>query len=127
MIATHVPATGNGGGMVRYAVELAAAMRSHPGVDLSVLVQRSARRFFDNLLGDPRRVFATGLPVVNRSAVERTGLGVDVFSRGRTAVVRSPRPTGSGVSMRCPCLDWPVGPLRWSWAIRRPARTLPSS
>jgi glycosyltransferase involved in cell wall biosynthesis len=81
MIATHVPATGTGGGMVRYAVELASAMRSHPGVDLSVLVQRSARHFFENLLGDPRRVFAIGLPVVARSAVERTGLGVDVFSR----------------------------------------------
>jgi glycosyltransferase involved in cell wall biosynthesis len=81
MVATHVPASGEGGGMVRYAVEMAAAMSEHPEVELSVLAQRPAGRFFEDLLGDRNRVFTVGLPTTARSVLERSGVGLDAFAR----------------------------------------------
>lgn len=73
MIATHVPAGGRGGGgMVRYAVELAAALHRRPDVDLSVVAAADARAFFVDLLGDPARVITLpALPTAARSVLER--------------------------------------------------------
>ncbi len=38
LLATHVPPTGAGGGMIRYAVELGRALARRPDVELHVLV-----------------------------------------------------------------------------------------
>ncbi|MGY1727106.1 glycosyltransferase family 4 protein [Geodermatophilus sp. SYSU D01062] len=75
MLATQVPASGSGGGIVRYTVELARALQARPDVELSVLATASARAFFTELLGSGDRVVSVpDLPVPARTALERTGL-----------------------------------------------------
>ncbi len=74
LIATHVPASGKGGGMVRYVVELARALHRRDDVELHALALPAAKPFFEELLGDPVRVHATpDLPVPLLSLLERSG------------------------------------------------------
>lgn len=77
MLATHVPASGRSGGMVRYVVELARELAAHPEVDLSVLTTPGTRPFFAELLGREDRVHVLpALPTAARSLLERPGWGV---------------------------------------------------
>jgi glycosyltransferase involved in cell wall biosynthesis len=73
LLCTHVPPSGTGGGMVRYAVELARALGARPDVELHVLARPDSRTFFTDLLGRPDRVCVVpaGLPVLARSVLER--------------------------------------------------------
>ena len=73
LLATHVPASGAGGGMVRYCVELARALHRRPDVELHVLATPSATGFFAGLLGGDRVHAVPELPVALRSVVERAG------------------------------------------------------
>ena len=76
LVATHVPADGAGGGMVRYAVELAAGLTVHPDVALHVLARSAARSFFVDLLGDSQRVRTLpNLPTPALSLIEHVGAG----------------------------------------------------
>ena len=82
LLATHVPASGSRGGMVRYVVELARALASQPDVEVSVLTVPSARPFFSELLGGPERVLTVpALPTPVRSLLERPGWGTPAFRR----------------------------------------------
>jgi glycosyltransferase involved in cell wall biosynthesis len=73
LLCTHVPGSGVGGGMIRYAVELARALAGRPEVELHVLALAASREFFAGLLGAPDRVHTIpdGLPVVASSVLER--------------------------------------------------------
>jgi glycosyltransferase involved in cell wall biosynthesis len=73
LLATHVPASGSGGGMVRYCVELARALGRRDDVDLSVVCTPAAEPFFTGLLGPGRALPLRDLPVATRSLVERAG------------------------------------------------------
>ena len=73
LLATHVPASGSGGGMIRYCVELARALHDRPDVELHVVATPEAEEFFAGLLGDSRVHLLPGLPVAARSLVERAG------------------------------------------------------
>ena len=82
MTATQVPASGTGGGIVRYTVELARALHARDDVDLSVLVEPAARPFFAELLGSVARVHTLpALPTAARSLLERAGTGCGTFRR----------------------------------------------
>lgn len=77
MLATHVPPSGMGGGMVRYVVELATALAARPDVELSVLTTASAQPFFRRVLGDkPHLQTVPTLPTAARSVWEREFWGV---------------------------------------------------
>jgi glycosyltransferase involved in cell wall biosynthesis len=72
MMASHVPAGGGLGGMVRYVTELAAALDRHPEVELSVVTGPEAVPFFCDLLSEPQRVHALpNLPTLGRAMLER--------------------------------------------------------
>lgn len=87
MLATHVPTSGAGGGMVRYVVELTRALAARPDVDLFVLASPGSRPVFADLIGDDDRVGeAPPGPTVVRSALEREGWG-SAFLRRRFDVV----------------------------------------
>lgn len=73
LLATHVPESGAGGGMVRYCVELARALHRRPDVELHVLCVAAARPFLGDLLGEERVHPVPALPVAARSLVERAG------------------------------------------------------
>lgn len=76
LLATHVPADGQRGGMVRYVVELARELHAHDEVDLSVLTVPAAAPFFTDLLGRRDRVLTLpALPTAARSVLERSGVG----------------------------------------------------
>lgn len=82
LLATHVPATGHLGGIVRYTVELARELAAHPDVQLSVLTTPATRPLFAEMLGRADRVHALpSLPTSARSLMERTGLLVPAFRR----------------------------------------------
>lgn len=82
LLATHVPPSGQRGGMVRYVVELARSLEAHPDVALSVLTTPGARPFFNELLKDESRVLTLpGLPTTLRSVFERHGCGASTFRR----------------------------------------------
>ncbi|MGD9751171.1 MAG: glycosyltransferase family 4 protein, partial [Acidimicrobiia bacterium] len=51
LLASHVPASGGQGGMVRYCVELARALEARDDVELHALVSPDARPFFAEELG----------------------------------------------------------------------------
>jgi glycosyltransferase involved in cell wall biosynthesis len=77
LLATHVPSTGTGGGMVRYVVELAGALRSRDDVALTVLARPGTVPFFSDLLaGSGQVAVAPSLPTPGLSLLEREGLGV---------------------------------------------------
>ena len=82
MLATHVPASGRSGGMVRYVVELARELAIHPEVDLSILTTPGTRPFFTDLVGREDRVHVLPpLPTAVRSLLERPGWAVPVYQR----------------------------------------------
>jgi glycosyltransferase involved in cell wall biosynthesis len=93
LLATHVGPDGAGGGMSRYAVELARALDGHAEVDAHVLVKPASRSFFVELLGDPERVHAVpSSSTMVVSMLERTGLatgrGFDVVQGTKHLVPR---------------------------------------
>jgi glycosyltransferase involved in cell wall biosynthesis len=76
LLATHVPAGGTGGGIVRYTVEIADHLDRHPDVELHVLTVASTRDFFVELLGDAQRVRTLpNLPTPLLSVLETVGAG----------------------------------------------------
>lgn len=78
LLASHVPASGQGGGMVRYLVELAAALDRRPDIELSVCVASDAVAYFQRLLRAPERVHTLpALPTLGRALVERHTRRVD--------------------------------------------------
>jgi glycosyltransferase involved in cell wall biosynthesis len=77
LLATHVPPSGTGGGMVRYVVEFAQALRSRDDVALTVLARPGTVPFFSDLLaGSGQVAVAPPLPTPGLSLLEREGLGV---------------------------------------------------
>lgn len=80
LIATHVPPSGTGGGIVRYTVEMARALDARTDVDVHVLTRPGSRAFFTGLLGRPDRVRTTG----NRAPtalIDRFGLAAALRER----------------------------------------------
>jgi glycosyltransferase involved in cell wall biosynthesis len=77
IIATHVPPTGTGGGIVRYTVELSRALNQHSEVDLHVLTRPRSQPFFAALLGHTGRVSVSARPVPSALShfVDRFALG----------------------------------------------------
>jgi len=76
LMASHVPASGLGGGMVRYTMELAYALQRQDDVELFLLTSAGAAEPLGDLLGDRGRVVR--LPAVPGAAVpaiERQALG----------------------------------------------------
>jgi glycosyltransferase involved in cell wall biosynthesis len=73
LLATHVPASGSGGGMVRYCVELARALHDRPDVELHVVCTPEAAEFFRDMLGPEGVHLLPAMPVALRSLVERAG------------------------------------------------------
>jgi glycosyltransferase involved in cell wall biosynthesis len=72
MLATHVPPSGRNGGVVRYTVEVARALRRRDDVELGVVARRSSTEFFADLLGDERRVLTIpDVPTPVASLIER--------------------------------------------------------
>jgi glycosyltransferase involved in cell wall biosynthesis len=81
-MAGHVPADGRGGGIVRYTVELARALRRRDDVELHLLASKEAAGSLAELAGSPERV--TALPAVPESlasVVERYALGRSLATR----------------------------------------------
>ncbi len=74
LLATHVPASGSGGGMVRYVVEMARALDQRSDVELHVLAASPAVPFFRSMLGESRVHTVPDLPTPARSALERSAL-----------------------------------------------------
>lgn len=73
LMATHVPRSGSGGGMVRYTVELAGALARRDDVELHLLVTPEGAEFFARYLPGARTHPAPGLPTPVRSLLERAG------------------------------------------------------
>jgi glycosyltransferase involved in cell wall biosynthesis len=86
MLATHVPRSGAGGGMVRYTVELAGALARRADVDLHLLATAEGAGFFREHLPTARVHDAPGLPVAARSLLERAG-AIPALRRGGFDVV----------------------------------------
>ncbi|HZG91945.1 MAG TPA: glycosyltransferase, partial [Pseudonocardia sp.] len=101
LLATHVPASGAGGGMVRYAVETATALARRPDVELHVLVTAEAVDFFGALVGRERVHVIRSAPTAVRSLAERY---LPLPAGGRFDVVHGakhllPRRTGGATAV----------------------------
>lgn len=82
LLASHVPADGRGGGMVRYAVELARALVESDAVELHVVADPGAQSFWESIVAAPGQIHPmVRAPVVVRSLLERRGLGSPAFGR----------------------------------------------
>jgi len=82
LLATHVPADGRGGGMIRYVLELARELEARPDIELHLLTSREARDLAVDLLGDEKRAHASlPAPTVVRSFGERVALSAPVLRR----------------------------------------------
>ena len=82
LLATHVPADGRGGGMIRYVLELARELEARSDVELHLLVSREARDLAVDLLGDERRAHVSlPAPTVVRSFGERVAVSAPVLRR----------------------------------------------
>lgn len=77
-LATHVPANGSGGGMVRVAVEFLHSAALREDIEPHVLCRPESIGFFTDLLGSRDQVHATPGPanILTRSAYERFALSV---------------------------------------------------
>jgi glycosyltransferase involved in cell wall biosynthesis len=76
LMAGHVPPSTQGGGIVRYTVELAQALRRRDDVDLHLLASPAASGPLAELVGDAARVVRLPpVPGPALSAFERWGLG----------------------------------------------------
>ena len=71
LVATHVPEGARGGGIVRYTVEIAAALARRDDVQLSVVCSREAHPFFRSLLGRDAVRLVPRLPTPVISLIER--------------------------------------------------------
>ena len=77
LIASHVPPGGALGGMVRYTVELAAALAADPDVELHVLADPGAAQYWADLIGDSSRVHRlVSLPSAGQALLERNSPSV---------------------------------------------------
>lgn len=76
LMAAHVPAGGQRGGMVRYVVEFAKAVSLMPEVELNVIAAPDALDFWEQIVGDPARIHTmTAVPTATQAWLERRGLG----------------------------------------------------
>jgi glycosyltransferase involved in cell wall biosynthesis len=94
LLATHVPRSGSGGGIVRYTVELAGALHRRADVELHVLATRDGAAFFASLLPVARIHPVPAAPVAVRSLLERertTPGGFDVVHGAKHLVPRRSR------------------------------------
>lgn len=83
LMATHVPAGGQGGGIVRYTTEIAEALNARPDIELHVLTSPPAAGFFVGLLGDARRLHVLPrLPRLAMALVERIGVRLTPWRQG---------------------------------------------
>jgi len=73
LFATHVPASGSGGGIVRYTVALAEAL-ARTDIELHVLVTEQGAQFFRSLVPPERVHLAPRGPTPVRSIWERAGM-----------------------------------------------------
>jgi glycosyltransferase involved in cell wall biosynthesis len=72
LMAGHVPPDGQGGGIVRYTVELAAALRRRDDVELHLLTSASAAGALSEITGSERRIVPLpAVPDALLPAVER--------------------------------------------------------
>ena len=74
MLATHVPASGSGGGVVRYTVALARALAARPDIELHVVATSDGAVFFRTFLPDRQVHRVPTVPVPLLSAAERLGV-----------------------------------------------------
>jgi glycosyltransferase involved in cell wall biosynthesis len=80
VLASHVPADGAGGGMVRYVLDLLSGLAEHPEVELHVLADAAARDLLADIVGDEARVHAMrSAPTPVTSLAERLGLADPVL------------------------------------------------
>ena len=79
LLASHVPAGGSGGGIVRYTVELARALDQRDDVQLHVLSQQDAVGWWTSLLPPDRVHPLPSLPTPALSLVERYGSALPLF------------------------------------------------
>lgn len=75
VLATHVPSSGLGGGIIRYTVECIRALDRRDDVNCSVVCLPEAGDFFRDLLGPDRVQTAPTRSVLSTSLYERTVLG----------------------------------------------------
>ncbi len=80
LMASHVPAGGGLGGMVRYTVEVARGLAAHPNVQLSVLADPSAATFWADIVSSDRVHPLPKIPTPIQSALERQGRGSGAFN-----------------------------------------------
>ena len=81
LMAAHVPASGQRGGMVRYVVEFARAVSVHPDVELHVVADPEATGFWRSIVGDPRRIHPmVSAPTAAQALLERRGRGSAAFA-----------------------------------------------
>lgn len=82
LMAAHVPADGQRGGMVRYVVQFARAISTHPEVELHVVADPAAAGFWEPIVGDPQRIHPMRpAPAAAQALLERRGLGSPAFSQ----------------------------------------------
>lgn len=80
LLAAHVPPDGQGGGMVRYVVELARALSALDGVELHVTSARDSVPFWESVVEEPEYVHAmVRSPGPARNWLERKGWGCRAF------------------------------------------------
>lgn len=75
LLATHVPASGQGGGIVRYTTEMAVALHARDDVDLQVLCAGDSVPYFRELVPGAGVVPAPRLPRSAMAVFERWGVG----------------------------------------------------
>jgi glycosyltransferase involved in cell wall biosynthesis len=129
LIATHVPPSASGGGIIRYTVELAEAMCRRNDVELHVLVAGSRSTYFDVLLPAHQVHRIPALPVPIRTLFERW-LSVRILAQGHYHIVHGPKhviPRRCGGALRLLTvhdmlpLDRPYDfNLLKRWLLRRP-------
>jgi hypothetical protein len=131
LMAAHVPAGGQRGGMVRYVVEFAKAISTHPDVELHVVADPAATAFWQPIVGDTSRIH----PMTSRAhrgagahGAEGDGIrgvpgAVRRRPRGQTRVAEPPAGEWAADSPRLPA-PRPAGGFRSSQAPVA-ARALP--
>lgn len=103
LLAAHVPAEGQRGGMVRYVVEVAKGLAVHPDVDLHVVSAPQAQGFWESIVAMPERVHPmSSVPTAAQAWLERRGLGCAAFKRNYDVVhgakhILPTHPRGAGV------------------------------
>jgi glycosyltransferase involved in cell wall biosynthesis len=81
LLATHVPPSGAGGGMIRYAVELGRALQRRHDIELHVLACPESAPALGAVLGVPEtRVHVLPGGVLTASARQRLARGAEVFA-----------------------------------------------